>query len=183
VIPACCSWLITHRFKRSNRMQRICWIVLITATALVASQAAAAAEPLMPVPSSDVPVAGGNVYQQPQAGVGYGQSCSSCQSCTSCQSCSGCRSGMFCTCRPAKCCHCESIYSLAPGCCEERRHCFDNAWAGYCDRRAHWDTVWCKVGTGGLYSCSTCPTHDGRGVALEAPLQPGAAACGCCQNH
>jgi hypothetical protein len=144
-------------------------MVLFTAASLVASQAVAV-EPLMPVPSNDVPVAGGTVYQQTQAAAGCGQSCTNCRSC------------MFCTCRPAKCCHCESIYSLAPGCCEERRHCFDNAWAGYCDRRAHWDTVWCKVGTGGLYSCSNC-IRDGRGVALEAPLQPGAAACGCCQNH
>jgi hypothetical protein len=150
-------------------MQRICWTVLLAATALLASRAAAV-EPLMPVPASDVPSAGNatNLPSQPAA------------NCTQCYN--GNSAGIFCTCRHS-CCHSAPIYNLAPGCCEQRRHCFDNAWDGYCDRRAHWDTVWCKVGTGALYPCSTCRTYDGRGVALEAPLQPGAAACGYCQNH
>ena len=73
-------------------------------------------------------------------------------------------------------------YALAPGCCEPRRHCFDNAWDGYCQERARWDTFWCKLGTGALYPCTPCPTHDGRGVALEVQLRPAAAACGC-QKH
>ncbi len=70
-------------------------------------------------------------------------------------------------------------YSLSPGCCEPRRHCFDNAWDGYCVERARWDTFWCKVGTGALYPCTPCATCDGRGVALEVRLRPAAAACGC----
>ena len=70
-------------------------------------------------------------------------------------------------------------YALAPGCCEARRHCFDNAWDGYCQERARWDTFWCKLGTGALYPCTPCGTCDGRGVALEVRLRPAAAACGC----
>jgi hypothetical protein len=88
--------------------------------------------------------------------------------------CASCGDGNCRTkCRPAP------AYALAPGCCEVRRHCFDNAWDGYCEERAHWDTFWCKVGTGALYPCTPCRTHDGRGVALEVRLRPAAAACGC----
>jgi len=79
-------------------------------------------------------------------------------------------------------CHAAPAYALAPGCCEPRRHCFDNAWDGYCQERARWDTFWCKVGTGALYPCTPCPTHDGRGVAMEVQLRPAAAACNC-QKH
>jgi len=79
-------------------------------------------------------------------------------------------------------CHAARAYALAPGCCEARRHCFDNAWDGYCQERARWDTWWCKVGTGAIYPCTPCPTYDGRGVALEVRLRPAAAACGC-QQH
>jgi hypothetical protein len=151
-------------------MQKTCWIVSLAVYTLFV-QRAAADGPLMPVPATDVPTIGAaaNAPQLPTAGC--------------MQPYAGNPSGLFCTCCNHCGCHSESIYNLAPGCCEPRRHCFDNAWAGYCERRAHWDTVWCKVGTGALYSCSPCPTFDGRGVALEAPLQPGATACGCCQNH
>ena len=151
-------------------MQKICWIVLLAANGLLV-QRAAAVEPLMPVPATDVQANGNNAYMAGQPTIGCAQTGR------------GCPSGIFCTCSHPRCCHCESAYSLAPGCCEARRHCFDNAWDGYCEHRAHWDTVWCKVGTGALYSCTPCPTCDGRGVALEAPLQSGAAACGCCQKH
>jgi hypothetical protein len=81
-------------------------------------------------------------------------------------------------CRCGVKCHAEPAYCLSPGCGESRRHCFDNAWDGYCGQRACWDTFWCKVGTGALYPCTPCPTHDGRGVALEVRLRPSAAACG-----
>jgi hypothetical protein len=80
-------------------------------------------------------------------------------------------------------CHCAPAYNLAPGCCEPRRHCFDNAWDGYCQHRACCDTFWCKVGTGALLPCTRCATHDGRGAALEVQLRPSAAACAACQNH
>lgn len=80
-------------------------------------------------------------------------------------------------------CHPAPAYNLAPGCCEARRHCFDNAWDGYCQQRARWDTFWCKVGTGALYPCTPCATHDGRGVALEVQLRPSAAACVPCQKR
>ena len=79
-------------------------------------------------------------------------------------------------------CPLAPAYNLAPGCCEPRRHCFDNAWDGYCQQRACWDTFWCKVGTGALYPCTPCATRDGRGVALEVQLRPSAAACAC-QKH
>ncbi len=39
-------------------------------------------------------------------------------------------------------------YGLAPGCCEETRHCCDNAWAGYCEHRARVEAFWARVGTG-----------------------------------
>ena len=80
-------------------------------------------------------------------------------------------------------CHPAPAYNLAPGCCEPRRHCFDNAWDGYCEQRARWDTFWCKVGTGALFPCRPCSTYDGRGVALEVQLRPSAAACAACQKH
>jgi hypothetical protein len=73
----------------------------------------------------------------------------------------------------------EPAYALAPGCCEARRHCCDNAWDGYCAEKARWDTFWCKLGTGALYPCTPGGTCDGRGVALEVRLRPAAAACGC----
>ena len=79
-------------------------------------------------------------------------------------------------------CHSPPAYNLAPGCCEPRRHCFDNAWDGYCEHRAKWDTFWCKVGTGALCPCSHCYTRDGRSAAMEVEMRPGAAAYGC-QNR
>ncbi len=80
-------------------------------------------------------------------------------------------------------CHPAPAYNLAPGCCEPRRHCFDNAWDGYCEHRARWDTFWCKVGTGALCPCTSCCSRDGRGVALEVQVRPSAAACAACQNQ
>ena len=43
---------------------------------------------------------------------------------------------------PASTCPCQvkavpsRAAPVSPGCCEERRHCFDNAWDGYCQERA-----------------------------------------------
>ena len=81
---------------------------------------------------------------------------------------------------PAKC-HCEPAYSLSPGCCEPRRHCFDNAWDGYCQERARWDAVWYRVGTRTSCSCSCAPRaiRDSRGMLLDGRLPPAADACGC----
>jgi hypothetical protein len=75
--------------------------------------------------------------------------------------------------------HAQPAYPFFPGCCEPRRNCFDNAWDGYCDKRARWDAFWCKVGTGAFCSCTACPTRDGRGAAWAARVHPATAACGC----
>ncbi len=82
---------------------------------------------------------------------------------------------------PASNCPCRAApaYALSPGCCEPHRHCFDNAWDGYCAERARWDTFWCKLGTGALYPSTPCATRNDRGAALEIRLRPAAAACGC----
>ena len=85
--------------------------------------------------------------------------------------------GGDCPCR-AKC-RAAPIYSLSPGCCEPHRHCFDNAWDGYCQERARWDTFWCKLGTGASYPCTPRATCGGCGAALEVRLRGAAAACGC----
>ncbi len=37
-------------------------------------------------------------------------------------------------------------YCLAPGCGEDSRPCCDNAWAGYCQRKAKVQAFWAKVG-------------------------------------
>ena len=47
----------------------------------------------------------------------------------------------------AEACAGPAGYCLVPGCCEETRHCCDNAWAGYCDHRARVDAFWARVGT------------------------------------
>jgi hypothetical protein len=143
----------------SNGMRRTCLILALTACAMLARTATAGepfkgTSPQLPEPPSIGPCASPGCSQ-----AGIGPNCA-------CQ----CRSQAM----PA--------YSLTPGCCESRRHCFDNAWDGYCQERARHDTFWCKFGTGALYPCTPCATHDGRGVALEVQLRPAAAACGC-QKH
>ena len=144
-------------------MQRTCWIVLLAAGA-IAAQRAAAADLLMPVPATDAQANVNSTYMPGPTAVGCAQPTASYPS------------GIFCTCSHPRCCQCESAYSLAPGCCEARNHCYDNAWDGYCERKAHWDTLRCRFGTGALYSCTaSCPTYD----ASEAwPLELAAAAGG-----
>jgi hypothetical protein len=62
----------------------------------------------------------------------------------------------------AEACGAPCGYSLVPGCCEDTRHCCDNAWAGYCDHRAKVEAFWARVGVPG--SC-------GRGrVCRGAPM-------------
>jgi hypothetical protein len=133
-------------------MQRICWILSLGASLLVIHTAAA----------DELTTMVGNCP---------------CQACAH-----AALSPAPCNCGCQGTCHSGSAYNLAPGCCEPRRHCFDNAWDGYCQERAKWDTFCCKLGTGALYPCTHC-THDGRGVALEAPLRPSAAACQACAAH
>ncbi len=50
-----------------------------------------------------------------------------------------------------------------PGCCEERRHCFDNAWDGYCQERARSDAFWSKFGTGAFLSSNSCAACNSCG--------------------
>jgi hypothetical protein len=71
-----------------------------------------------------------------------------------------------------------ACYCLVPGCCEETRHCCDNAWAGYCEHRARVDAWWARVGTpdacthsrpcrkAPMGRCSTCAPCSG------ATMQP-----------
>ena len=82
-----------------------------------------------------------------------------------------------CPCR-AKCCALPA-YALSPGCCEAHRHCFDNAWDGYCEERARWDTFWSKVGTGAFCPHTPCAIRDRRGMLIETRLRPAAAGCDC----
>lgn len=44
-------------------------------------------------------------------------------------------------------CYSPPGYYLTPGCCENSRPCCDNAWAGYCQRKAKVQAFWAKVGT------------------------------------
>jgi hypothetical protein len=84
-----------------------------------------------------------------------------------------------------------SCYCLAPGCCEEHRHCCDNAWAGYCEHRARVDAFWTSVGEPGkctcrrpcrqapMASCSSCapyPTPAMRPTPALPPQSPTPAA-------
>ncbi len=38
-----------------------------------------------------------------------------------------------------------SFYGMTPGCCETPPSACDNAWAGYCDERAHWKSRWYRM--------------------------------------
>lgn len=42
-------------------------------------------------------------------------------------------------------------YTLRPGCCEPRRPCCDNAWAGYCEHRSKMNAYW--TGAGNRAAC------------------------------
>lgn len=61
-------------------------------------------------------------------------------------------------------------YELVPGCCEDVRHCCDNAWAGYCDHRARVDAFWAKVGMPKAYGHGPCarPVRDAYGTSTSA---------------
>lgn len=64
----------------------------------------------------------------------------------------------------AEACATPPGYSLAPGCCEQSRHCCDNAWAGYCEHRAKVEACWARVGT---------PKPHGRPtICRPAPMAP-----------
>jgi hypothetical protein len=57
----------------------------------------------------------------------------------------------------AEACAAPCGFTLAPGCCEERRHCCDNAWDGYCEHRAKVDACWARLGTSAAYArCRPC---------------------------
>jgi hypothetical protein len=80
----------------------------------------------------------------------------------------------------AEACASPCGHALVPGCCEDTRHCCDNAWAGYCDHRARVDAFWAKVGTPGACghgcfsrpvrgaSCDKC-SSSGNGNASPTP--------------
>ena len=80
-------------------------------------------------------------------------------------------------------------YAWVPGCCEPRRPCCDNAWAGYCERRArieahHAAKSHCRHGAGlrvrGVAAYENCEEPATRqpmptpALAPKAP-QPGIA--------
>jgi hypothetical protein len=46
----------------------------------------------------------------------------------------------------AEACAAPAGFGCLPGCCEERRHCCDNAWAGYCEHHARVEAFWAGVG-------------------------------------
>ncbi len=71
------------------------------------------------------------------------------------------------------------VCCLAPGCCEARRHCFDNAWDGYCQERTRWDTFCHNLGTGAYLPCEPCSTCGWRSAARTARVCPASSECGC----
>jgi hypothetical protein len=101
--------------------------------------------------------------------------------------CAGCNGGMAGGVRAqrgldAEPCASPCGYSLAPGCCEDTRHCCDNAWAGYCDHRAKVDAYWTRVGVPGACACRK-PCRNATEVPCvpccpreTAPIQPTPAA-------
>jgi hypothetical protein len=82
---------------------------------------------------------------------------------TNCVGCKGPTNSVW-ECEP---CATPPGFALEPGCCEEHRHCCDNAWAGYCDHRAKVDACWSQVGNAswgirlrpcrGTNVCYSCP--------------------------
>ena len=68
----------------------------------------------------------------------------------------------------AEACASPCGYSLQPGCCEDTRHCCDNAWDGYCEHRARVDAFWARVGT---------PEACGRGCFGRAARGAGCETC------
>jgi hypothetical protein len=60
-------------------------------------------------------------------------------------------------------------YCLVPGCCEDTRHCCDNAWAGYCEHRTRGEAFLTRVGGP---CCGSRPCYRG-------PMTPGYAAYPC----
>jgi hypothetical protein len=105
-----------------------------------------------------------------------------------CQSCNAAAKtphyGVLC----ADVCCSTPAYCLVPGCCEDPKHCCDNAWAGYCDHRAKVDAFWSRVGTprsgGGCgkvcssgntvttYNCSTVESTPTQPTPATPPAPP-----------
>ena len=88
-------------------------------------------------------------------------------------------------CAPA--CASSPGYNLTPGCCQCQPHCCDNAWEGYCQNKARWQSFWQLVGTG-AFKCrrcapaafsTACPAGCSRQQVEPMPqFQPGAAVPG-----
>jgi hypothetical protein len=60
-------------------------------------------------------------------------------------------------------------YCLGPGCCEYRRHCCDNAWAGYCEEKARSEAFWANF-------CNPCGGSCRRSCR-QAPMAVYDSAC------
>jgi hypothetical protein len=85
----------------------------------------------------------------------------------------------------AEACATPPGYTLAPGCCEESRHCCDNAWAGYCEHRAKVEAFWARVGTAKPYcrpagcrptSMAPCAEHPAKAVQPTPAVPPDTVA-------
>ena len=84
----------------------------------------------------------------------------------------------------AEVCASPAGYTLAPGCCEDRRRCCDNAWAGYCEHRAKVEAFWAGVGVPGscgrgricrpasVVPCSTCDSCSTEVEAKSSAAKP-----------
>jgi hypothetical protein len=89
--------------------------------------------------------------------------------------CAGCNGGMSAGSwaqrgQDAEACASPGGHCFAPGCCEDTRHCCDNAWAGYCDHRAKVDAFWSHVGVPG--SCARSRPCRQAIVAPDSPCEP-----------
>ena len=73
----------------------------------------------------------------------------------------------------AEACASPAGYCLVPGCCEDTRHCCDNAWAGYCDHRAKVEAFWSRVGVPG--SCVRSRPCRQAPMVLCSPCDEGSS--------
>ena len=68
------------------------------------------------------------------------------------------------------------FYGMTPGCCQCPSSACDNAWAGYCQEKAHWKAFWYRVGTGGTgrhrSARASCQTAPAWGQPVVRPLPP-----------
>lgn len=71
----------------------------------------------------------------------------------------------------------RSFHGSKPGCCQCGPSACDNAWAGYCQEKAHWQNFWNRVGTGTMgagtlgyhtagYSVQPTPAREEAAVYL-----------------